>query len=62
MPIRDQLTKEKFKGICKSNFELVSQAIRLGRSYLLSGQHITVDELLDEIQKNPQVLVQESPE
>ena len=54
MAIRDQLTNERLKGLFKNNFELVNYAIRLGRYYLKSGHEITIDNLLEEVRKNPQ--------
>lgn len=48
-----QLTKEKFRGLFKNNFDLANYAIRLARYNIKSGHEVNVDELLDEIRRNP---------
>jgi hypothetical protein len=48
-----QLTKEKFRGLYKSNFDLANYAIRLAKYQIKAGREVNIDELLDEIRKNP---------
>jgi len=71
MLLRDvQLTKEKFRGLYKSNFDLANYAIRLAKYQIKAGREVSVDELLEEIRKNPNRLkeleslenVEEEPE
>lgn len=50
---RDTLTNEKLRGIFKNNFELANYAIRLGRYYMKSGHEVPLDELLEQVRKNP---------
>ena len=51
--MKDVLTNEKLKGLFKSNFELARHAIRLGKYYIKSGRELHIDDLLEEIRKNP---------
>jgi outer membrane protein assembly factor BamD (BamD/ComL family) len=53
MPLRDQLTTQGIRSLFKSNFDLAAYAIRLARFYIKSGREVTVDQLLEEIRKNP---------
>jgi outer membrane protein assembly factor BamD (BamD/ComL family) len=53
MPLRDQLTSQGLRSLFKSNFDLAAYAIRLARFYIKSGREITVDQLLEEVRKNP---------
>lgn len=53
MGLRDHLTNEKLKGLFKNNFELANFAIGLARYSIKSGHEVSVDELLDEIRRNP---------
>ncbi len=51
--MRAQLTNEKLKGLFKSNFELTRYAIHLGKYYLKAGREIDLEDLLDEVRRNP---------
>lgn len=51
---RDFLTSERLKALFKSNFELANYAMRLARYKIIAGHEVNVDELLDEVQANPQ--------
>jgi hypothetical protein len=53
MLVRDQLTSQGIRVLFKSNFDLAAYAIRLARFYIKSGREITVDQLLEEIRRNP---------
>ncbi|HSW86382.1 MAG TPA: hypothetical protein VLG49_02660 [Rhabdochlamydiaceae bacterium] len=53
MPAREHLTNEKLKGLFKSNFDLANHAIRLARHYIKAGHEVTLDSLLNEVQKHP---------
>ena len=53
MAQRDQLTSQALRSLFKSNFDLAAYAIGLARYYIRSGREITIDQLLDEIRKNP---------
>lgn len=52
--MKDLLTNEKLKGLFKSNFELARHAMRLAKYYVKSGREFHVDDLLEEIRRNPQ--------
>ena len=49
----DEMTNESLRGICSSSFELAHFAIRLGRYHMKAGHETTLQEILDEIRKNP---------
>jgi hypothetical protein len=51
--MKDQLTNEALKKLFKNNFELAQYAIRVARYFVKSGHEVNVDELLRDIQKNP---------
>ena len=53
MAVRDNLTNEKLRGIFKNNFELTNYAIRLGRYYMRAGHEVSLEELLEQVRKNP---------
>ncbi len=59
MPIRDQLTTQSVKVLFKSNFDLTAYAIKLARSYIRSGVEVTLEQLLDDIRRNPHRLDEE---
>lgn len=50
---KENLTNEGLKGLFKSNFELANYAIRLGRYYVKSSHEVVIDDLLDEVRRNP---------
>ncbi len=52
-PQRDSLTNESLKGLFKSNFILVNQAIALTRFYIKSGHEVKMSKLLNELKNNP---------
>jgi hypothetical protein len=49
----DAMTSEVFRGLFKNNFQLVNQAIRLGRFYIKAGHDLRLNELLDELKAHP---------
>ena len=51
--MKEHLTNEKLKKLFKNNFDLASYAIRLAEYYIRSGHEVHVDDLLEEIRKNP---------
>lgn len=51
--MKDNLTNEALKKQFKNNFELALYAIRVARYFVKSGHEVNVDELLRDIQKNP---------
>jgi hypothetical protein len=51
--LRDSLTNENLKGLFKSNFLLVNQAINLARFYIKSGHEVKMSKLLQELKNNP---------
>jgi len=53
MALRDALTNERLKSLFKNNFELANYAIKLARQEIKSGQEVIVDDLLDDIRRNP---------
>ena len=50
---KDQLTNEALKKQFKSNFELANYAISAARYLIKSGHEVVVEDLLRDIQKNP---------
>lgn len=53
MGLRDHLTNEGLRGIFRNNFELTNYVIGLGRHYVKAGHEISVDQLLEQVRKNP---------
>lgn len=51
--MKEQLTTQAIRSLFKSNFDLAAYAIGLARYYIKSGREITIDQLLEEIRKNP---------
>ena len=51
--MKEYLTNEKLKKLFKNNFDLASYAIRLAEYYIRSGHEVHVDDLLEEIRRNP---------
>ena len=50
---RERLTSEQLTKLFKNNFDLVAQAIRLGRYWIKSGREYSLEELLEEVRKDP---------
>lgn len=50
---KETLTTQSLRAHFKSNFDLAAYAIGLARFYIRSGRDITIDQLMDEIRKNP---------
>lgn len=53
MPGRDLLTNEQLKKLFKSNFELANYAMQMARYQIAAGVETSVEDILDEILKNP---------
>lgn len=53
MKLNEALTSEAFKALFKNRFQLVNQAIRLGRFYIKAGHDLRLSELLDELKAHP---------
>lgn len=51
--MREFLTHERLRGLFRNNFELSNFAIRLGRYFIKSGHEVSLDELLDQVRRNP---------
>lgn len=51
--MRDQLTSQRLRALFKSNFDLAAYAIGLAKYFIRSGREITIDQLLDEVRRNP---------
>ncbi|NGX45554.1 MAG: hypothetical protein K940chlam2_00709 [Chlamydiae bacterium] len=49
----EDMTNESLRGICANNFELAHFAIRLSRYHMKAGHEVTMQEVLDEVRKNP---------
>lgn len=51
--VKEQLTSQGIRSLFKSNFDLCAYAIALARFAIRSGREVTVDQLLEEIRRNP---------
>jgi hypothetical protein len=56
MASKEQLTSQRLRSLFKSNFDLAAYAIGLARYYIRSGREITIDQLLDDVRRNPHQL------
>jgi hypothetical protein len=56
MAFRDQLTSQRLRALFKSTFDLAAYAIGVARYNIRSGKEVTIDQLLDEVRKNPHQL------
>ena len=50
---KEHLTNEALRKIFKNNFRLANQSIELCRYYLKSGHDVNLDQILEEICRNP---------
>lgn len=50
---RRQLTSQRLRSLFKSNFDLAAYAISMARHNIRAGKEMTIDELLDDVQRNP---------
>lgn len=51
-----QITSQRLRSLFKSNFDLAAYAIGVAKYYIRSGREMTIDQLLDEVRKNPHQL------
>ena len=51
--MRDQLTSQRLRALFKNNFDLAAYAIGLARYFIRSGREITIEQILDEVRRNP---------
>lgn len=51
--MKENLTNESLRGICKSSFELAHYAIALGRYYIKSGRETSLKHILDSVKRHP---------
>ncbi len=49
----ETMTSETLRALFKSNFQLVNQAIRLGRFYIKAGHDLRLNDLLNELKAHP---------
>lgn len=50
---KTQLTSQRLRSLFKSNFDLAAYAISMARHGIRAGKEMTIDELLDDVQRNP---------
>lgn len=59
---KDRLTNEALKKHFKNNFELANYVINVGRYFIKAGREMELDDLLKEIEKNPNQYTKEELE
>ncbi len=53
MVLKDHLTNEDLTKLFDDNFQLAIQAIRIAKRNIEAGHEVALDDLLDDLKKNP---------